>query len=103
MTGGFTIWEPTDVRNYPGIYGTDVLFQLIPNLPDHWPRFSVSVLAITEESDRIDDIVDYWVKVQDEQNRIGWVFGGHLFVDSRGGHKYRILGWMIPSFFQSGF
>ena len=66
----------------------------------------MSVLAITEESDRIDDMVeyvDYWVKVQDDQNRIGWVFGGYLFVDGRGGHKYSRPECMIPSDFESGF
>jgi len=52
---------------------------------------SLGVLAITEEEDTVEGMTDYWVKIEDEQNRIGWIFGAYTDIN-RGGPKYRIPG-----------
>jgi len=87
MPGGFTIGN-IDVRDNPGNYGTNILFKLMSD-PD---GTYVRILAITEEQDPIDSSgrwSEHWVKITDEQNRIGWIFGGHGDID-RGGPKYSI-------------
>jgi len=85
LHGGLTIYTVLNVRNEPGVNGTDVLFQINGNSRKAIP---VTILAITEEPDVIDGKNDYWVKIKDENDRIGWIFGGYADVD-RGGPKYR--------------
>jgi hypothetical protein len=87
LGGGVSVYETLNVRNKPGTIGTTVLFQLIPIRQNHTP-VSVTILAITEEKDSIDDKTDHWLYIKDEQNRIGWIFGGYTTVD-RGGPKLR--------------
>ncbi|GHV06148.1 hypothetical protein FACS189485_14220 [Spirochaetia bacterium] len=86
LNGGLTVGEILNVRDNPGVNGTHVLFQLIPTIQHQ--ELYVTILAITEEKDIIDGITDYWVKIKDEQNKIGWIFGGYTYV-GRGGPKYR--------------
>jgi hypothetical protein len=85
LTGYLSVWKVLNVRDKPGLNNTTVLFNLIPAVNN--PQLGVTILAITEEKDTIDGITDYWVKIKDEQNRIGWVFGGYTSVE-RGGPKY---------------
>ena len=87
LTGGVSVYETLNVRNKPGIIGTTVLFKLIP-VRENYSPVSVTILAITEETDSIDGIIDHWVYIKDEQNRSGWIFGGYTDVD-RGGPKFR--------------
>lgn len=82
-----SVKEVLNVRDNPGVNGTKVLFKLIPP-KDAYPIISVTVLAITEETDTIDGITDYWLKIEYE-NRVGWIFGGYAGVE-RGGPKYFI-------------
>jgi hypothetical protein len=85
LNGDLIIYEVLNVRDKPGVNGTNVLFKL---MGDYRNAVSVTILAITEEPDTIDGITDYWIKIEDENNRIGWVFGGYTTVE-RGGPKYR--------------
>jgi hypothetical protein len=85
LDGSLSVWRTLNVRDRPGVNDTEVLFQLIFNNK----QLGVTILAITEEEDTIDGITDYWVKIKDEQNRTGWIFGGYASVE-RGGPKYRI-------------
>jgi len=84
LNGYLSIWETIIVRDKPGIIGTSILFK-IQNEKNC--QLGVSILAITEEEDIIDGETDYWVKIKDKQNRIGWIFGGYASVE-RGGPKY---------------
>ena len=86
FVGSFFVWETLDVRDKPGIIGTNILFK-IQNDNHLW--LGINILAITEEKDTIDGETDYWVKIKDDKNRIGWLFGGYGDV-TRGGPKYRI-------------
>ena len=85
------IWETLEVRDKPGLYGSTVIFNLIPLLPednDGW-TFFVDGFAITEETDVVDGIdwPDHWVKIEDKDGRIGWIFGGHGTIE-RGGPAF---------------
>ena len=84
-----SIWSTLDVRDKPGLYGSTILFQLVPILPqdnDGWIYF-VEGFAITEETERINNRTDHWVKITDRQGRTGWIFGGWGDIE-RGGPKY---------------
>jgi hypothetical protein len=74
-------------RNNPGLIGTTILFNYTHT--NDIPEPGVTILAIAEESDTIEGITDYWLKIKDNQNRIGWIFGYFTHVN-RGGPKYRI-------------
>ena len=87
MEGGVNIYETLNVRNNPGIIGTNILFQFIPTQRAN-KYINVTILAITEETDTIDGITDFWLYVRDDENRTGWIFGGYTNVE-RGGPKYR--------------
>ena len=83
------IWEVIAVREKPGL-DSMVLFYLEPLLPqynDGW-TFVVEGFAITEEMDRINGLMDHWVKIEDRQGRTGWIFGGDGTVE-RGGARFR--------------
>jgi len=83
MDGYLSIWDDTlNVMDKPG-FNAAVLFQLAPT--PHNSELSFRILAITEEKER----GDYWVKIIDEQDRIGWIFGGYASVN-KGGPKYDI-------------
>jgi len=77
--------EGIDIKNNPGIYASD-LFKLSEG---SYSEVLLKILAITEERDNIDGSSDHWIKIEDEQNRIGWIFGGYTYVN-RGGPQYRI-------------
>ena len=87
LYGSMGTGEVLNVRDNPGINGTSVLFQIIPTYQN--PDVFVTILAITEETDTIDGRTSYWVKIKDEQNKIGWVFGGYAG-SYRGGPIFRI-------------
>jgi hypothetical protein len=88
-----------DVYDKPGFDGSMVLFELIPQNIDT-RVYGIEVLSMIEEQDVIDGRTDHWIQIQEEQDRIGWVFGGYTDVE-RGGAKYRtpeslvysVLGW----------
>jgi len=80
-------WDALDVRNTPGLDGSIVLFTLSQD--ENNSQINVDTISITEEQDTIDGITDSWIKIRDEQGRIGWIFGGYATVE-RGGPKYLI-------------
>jgi hypothetical protein len=94
--GGLCVWEVLNVRDKPGLNNTTVLFKLTPTISKR--QVFVTILAITEEKDTIDGITDLWVKIEDEQKRIGWIFGGYATIE-RGGLKYPIpihyIRWLL--------
>jgi uncharacterized protein YgiM (DUF1202 family) len=85
-----------NVRDKPGLINTKVLLQIKKedynneNWPDYLVNYAcnVTLLAITNEKDTIDEKEEYWVKIKDDKGREGWVFGKYLDFDGRGGLKY---------------
>lgn len=72
------------VKDNPSIDAEDLFI-----LKGEYSEVSIKVLAITEEEDTVEGRTDHWVKIEDNQNRIGWLFGGYTGTN-RGGPKYRI-------------
>jgi hypothetical protein len=68
-----------NVRDKPSLMG-NVIFQLNPGT-------FIQTIAIIEEAEIIDGINDHWVKIIDENEKIGWIFGGYTDVQ-RGGPKF---------------
>jgi len=112
--GKIYVYDILNVRNSPGVNGTNVLFQLIPTAimsGDFRMRkvVSAAIIAITEEKDTINGRTDRWIKIEDEHNRIGWIFGGYAYhlppTHEGGAHgipKYRIPEEVIETFFEEG-
>ena len=84
LGGSLSIYQTVlDVYDIPD---NNVLYQIIPT--QEKPQLPLYILAITEEPAGVwNGRDDYWVKIKDEQNRIGWIFGGYASVE-RGGPKY---------------
>ena len=80
----FTIWETVDIMDMPGLQGNKIHTFQYTGLQSNF-----SSIAITEEMETIDGKTDYWVKIEYEDGKYGWVFGGALSVE-RGGPKYLI-------------
>jgi len=87
-----SIWEVLNVRDKPGVTGTNVIFQIKPGITDP-VQTNVHTLAITEEDDLIDGKKDYWLKI-DYNGELGWIYGGYASVE-RGGPKYYIPEYVI--------
>ncbi|MDR2481369.1 MAG: SH3 domain-containing protein [Spirochaetaceae bacterium] len=65
-----------NVRDKPGIYGSNVVFQLSPGT-------GLVTLERTNEEDVIHSVKNYWWKIQStETGRTGWIFGGYLLLNS---------------------
>ena len=80
----FTIWRTVDIMDTPGLHGNKIhTFQFAG------VQSNFSSVAITEEKETINGKTDYWVKIEYEEGKYGWVFGGFLDVE-RGGPKYLI-------------
>ena len=80
----FTIWSTVDIMDTPGLQGKKIhTFQFTG------VQSNFSSVAITEEKETINGKTDYWVKIEYEEGKYGWVFGVFLDVE-RGGPKYRI-------------
>ena len=89
MDGGLIFYSyntPIGIRDTPGYQGTEILFQLEP--PNE--GVEVTILAIAEEAVISNDrYTEYWIKIKDDQNRIGWVLGSYGSRDM-GGPKYNM-------------
>ena len=68
-----------NVRDEPSL-SSNILFQLES-------QTSVNTLAIIEETVTIDSIKDHWVKIENAEGKIGWIFGGYTDIQ-KGGPKY---------------
>jgi len=93
---GITFWNPTSVRDQPGLIGTKVIFTLY-RTPDN-PQINVDTIAVTEEIDTIEGISDCWVKIVDSEGRTGWVFSGPATIE-RGGPRYMTPENILTSYF----
>jgi len=82
----YYVTENLNVRNIPGLSGSSVLFQLRPE--DTHSDVGIQSIALTEETEVIDGMNDHWMKIEDPESRIGWIFAGYAHTD-RGGSKYR--------------
>ena len=83
------IWETLEVRNKPGLYGSEILFNLVPILPkdNEGATFFYNGFAATEKKDTIDGRTEHWVKIECIDGRTGWIFGGYGSAE-RGGPTY---------------
>lgn len=79
-----SVWTDLNIRDKPGLSG-----KKISTIKYKGPQLNIKVFEITEESDNIDGMNDRWVKIQYEEGKYGWVFGGYVSVE-RGGPKYMI-------------
>ena len=78
---GVRLHESVNVYNEPGGIETGVLFQLTS--VQNEPEMGVTILAITEQEVTLvlEDgewiQTDHWIKIIDDQGRIGWMFGAY--------------------------
>jgi len=97
--------DKLNVRNKPGLIDTKILFQI--RIEDYGPKILernwgpyyygmyVTVLALTEEKDKINGVSEHWALIEDKFGRQGWVFGGFLQMGDIGGPKYYTARIMI--------
>ncbi len=81
------VWQEAELRDRPGIEGSQVISHLVPT--QEMDTLMLKTLAVTEEFDTINNKTDRWIKVTDENDISGWIFGGSAGVE-RGGPKYLI-------------
>lgn len=91
---GIVLYDSIDIRNNPGINGTEVIFTL--KMEDS-KRVYFTILAITEEVDSIDGQIEHWLKIEFEDGRIGWIFGGYAghYADPRYPFPNSIIGILL--------
>lgn len=77
-----SVWTNLNVRDKPGLTGNKVYL-----IKYDGPQLNFKTVAITEETETIDEKKDSWVKIEYEKDKYGWVFGGYVDVE-RGGPKY---------------
>jgi hypothetical protein len=75
--------DDINVYEKPGLAENNVLF----NFSSNQQILSINTIAVTEEKETIGTLTDRWVKIRNEQGRVGWMFGGYAGVE-RGGPKY---------------
>lgn len=98
MEQTLSVWENLNIRNNPGVTGTEVLYTIKPGTTDP-VQSNVTVIAMTEERELIDGSNEHWLKVE-YKGITGWIFGVYASAE-RGGPKYHIpeysinfdLGW----------
>jgi hypothetical protein len=73
---GIILYDSIDIRNNPGIDGTEIIFTI--KMEDD-KRVPLKILAITEETDSKDGEIEHWLKIEFEDGRIGWIFGGYVY------------------------
>ena len=73
---GIILYDSIDIMNNPGINGTEVIFTI---KMEDGKRVPLKILAITEETDSIDGQIEHWLKIEFEDGRIGWIFGGYVY------------------------
>lgn len=79
-----SLWRNLDITEAPGSESS-----VIHSIQNGGQQMNFQTLAITEEQETINGKTDCWVKIEYEQGKYGWAFGGYLEVE-RGGPKYRI-------------
>ncbi len=81
-----SVWGKVEIRNKPGISNSKVLFIIDPNGVVENYQQTVSVIAMTEETEIIENIEDHWLKIEYDSHS-GWIFGGYASAEG-GGSKY---------------
>lgn len=89
MKQEITVTEKLNVRDKPGLEGNKIFLLHDFEEGSRTPFESHNIIAMTEETDIIDGIEDYWLLVEYEKNKYGWIFGGYASQE-RGGPKYYI-------------
>lgn len=79
---GLSVFIDSTIYNYPSVVGTDIV--AIIKLQENEYMRNVELLAITEETDTVDDHTFNWVKIVDSNGNVGWIFGNVLSAE-RGG------------------
>ena len=79
-----SLWRNLDITDTPGSESS-----VIHSIRNGGRQMNFQTVAITEEQETINGKTDCWVKIEYEQGKYGWAFGGYLEVE-RGGPKYRI-------------
>lgn len=79
-----SLWRNLDITDTPGSES-----RVIHSIRNGGRQMNFQTVAITEEQETINGKTDCWVKIEYEQGKYGWAFGGYLEVE-RGGPKYRI-------------
>lgn len=91
-----SVWKVADVHEKPGIDST-----VVTKIHDFEPgsrnlQENYTVVAITEEKDTVDGDTDYWLLIEYEPGKTGWIFGGITTVE-RGGPRFYIPELIIKS------
>lgn len=90
-----SVWERLNVRETPGLDGKKVfMLHDFDSGSGKNPQENHEIIAITEETERIDGRTDHWLKIEYAPGKYGWIFGGYATVE-RGGPKYYIPEAMI--------
>ena len=84
-----SVHEKINVRDQPGLDGKKVFLLHDFEKGSRSSQENHETLAITEETETIDGLTDYWLKIEYEPGKFGWIFGGYVSVE-RGGPKYHI-------------
>ena len=80
-------WDLHTVYSEPGEIESNALFTLSRQGTSQ--QINVTVVAITEETVIFNGMREHWVKIRDDQGRVGWIFGWYTDATRRG-PKYLI-------------
>jgi len=86
MDEQLSVWGEVEIRNKPGLSNSIVTYLIDPQGIHENYQQTVSIIAMTEETETINEIEDHWLKIQ-YKSYSGWIFGGFATAE-RGGHKY---------------
>ena len=67
----FASWSTVDIRDKPGLTDSTVIFQWVN---ENNVRSNVRALAITREVDIVNGRSGHWVRIIDNEERVGWIF-----------------------------
>lgn len=95
-----SVWNKLNVYEEPGLESKIIstIHDFEEGSRSHQENYDI--IAITEETETIDEISDHWLKIKYAENSYGWIFGGYT-TQERGGPRYYIpenmvrfdLGW----------
>ena len=95
MDQTISVWNMVKVMDDPGL-GGETLFVLHESKIEGSQQENYTVVAMTEETETINGITDYWLKIEYLPGEYGWIFGGDASVE-RGGPKYYIPEWTVEN------
>lgn len=91
-----SVWKVVDVHEKPGI--DSVIVTKIHDFESDSgnSQQNYTVVGITEEKDTVDGKTDYWLMIEYEPGKTGWVFGRNTTVE-RGGPRFYVPELVIES------